>query len=66
MEDRLNKVPATAYAVRIVEKCKEYGVLLGTDGPHDNVIKMRPAMVFTAEHADLLMQVLERAFDAVE
>jgi len=66
VEDRLNKVPATAYAARIVEKCKEYGVLLGTDGPHDNVIKMRPAMVFKAEHADLLMQVLERAFDAVE
>ena len=66
VEDRLNKVPATAYAARIVEKCKEYGVLLGTDGPHDNVIKMRPAMVFKAEHADLLMQVLEKAFDAVE
>jgi 4-aminobutyrate aminotransferase-like enzyme len=66
VENRVSKVPATAYAGRIVEKCKEHGVLLGTDGPHDNVIKMRPAMVFTAEHADLLMQVLERAFDAVE
>ena len=66
VEDRVGKVPATAYAARIVEKCKEYCVLLGTDGPHDNVIKMRPAMVFTKDHADLLMQVLEQAFDAVE
>jgi 4-aminobutyrate aminotransferase-like enzyme/Ser/Thr protein kinase RdoA (MazF antagonist) len=65
VEDRKTKVPATAYAARIVEKCRQLGVLLGTDGPHDNVIKMRPAMVFTAAHADFLMQVLETAFAEV-
>jgi len=65
VEDRVTKIPATEYAGRIVEKCREYGVLLGTDGPHDNVIKMRPAMVFSGANADLLMQVLERAFDDV-
>lgn len=66
VEDRQSKVPATAYAGRIVEKCRQLGVLLGTDGPHDNVIKMRPAMVFTDAHADLLMQILETAFAEVE
>ncbi|MBK8161240.1 MAG: aminotransferase class III-fold pyridoxal phosphate-dependent enzyme [Rhodospirillaceae bacterium] len=66
VEDRRTKTPATAYAGRIVEKCRQLGVLLGTDGPHDNVIKMRPAMVFTAAHADLLMHVLETAFAEVE
>jgi 4-aminobutyrate aminotransferase-like enzyme/Ser/Thr protein kinase RdoA (MazF antagonist) len=66
VEDRKSKVPATAYAGRIVEKCRQLGVLLGTDGPHDNVIKMRPAMVFSAANADFLMQVLEAAFAEVE
>ncbi|WP_374649892.1 aminotransferase class III-fold pyridoxal phosphate-dependent enzyme [Dongia sp.] len=65
VEDRKSKVPATAYAGRIVEKCRQLGVLLGTDGPHDNVIKMRPAMVFTARDADFLLQVLETAFAEV-
>ena len=65
VEDRKTKVPATAYAGRIVEKCRQLGVLLGTDGPFDNVIKMRPAMVVTAGHADFLMQVLETAFAEV-
>nr|WP_298690436.1 aminotransferase class III-fold pyridoxal phosphate-dependent enzyme [uncultured Dongia sp.] len=66
VEDRKTKTPATAYAGRIVEKCRQLGVLLGTDGPFDNVIKMRPAMVFTAAEADYLMQVLETAFAEVE
>ncbi len=62
VEDRRNKVPASEYAGRIVEHCKKLGLLLGTDGAHENVIKMRPAMIFTDAHAQLLMQVLERAF----
>jgi 4-aminobutyrate aminotransferase-like enzyme len=66
VEDRVTKSPATAYAGRIVEKCRSLGVLLGTDGPHDNVIKMRPAMVFGPRDADFLMQVLESAFAETE
>jgi 4-aminobutyrate aminotransferase-like enzyme len=65
VEDRKTKVPATDYAGRIVEKCRQLGVLLGTDGPHDNVIKMRPGMIFTDANADFLMQVLETAFAEV-
>jgi 4-aminobutyrate aminotransferase-like enzyme len=64
VEDRRTKQPATAYAGRIVEYCRNNGVFLGTDGPCDNVIKMRPAMVFTKANADHLMSVLEAAFAA--
>lgn len=62
VEDRRTKAPATQAASRLVEFCRRNGVLLGTDGPADNVIKMRPAMVFTARDADFLMQVLEAGF----
>jgi 4-aminobutyrate aminotransferase-like enzyme len=34
---------------------------MGTDGPYDNVIKLRPPMIFKREHADLLLQVLDWA-----
>ena len=40
---------------------REEGVLIGTDGPYDNVVKMRPAMIFTRRDADLLCDVLDHA-----
>jgi 4-aminobutyrate aminotransferase-like enzyme/Ser/Thr protein kinase RdoA (MazF antagonist) len=62
VEDRRTKAPATSAAARLVEFCRTNGVFLGTDGPSDNVIKMRPAMVFTKPDSDFLMQVLEEGF----
>ena len=41
------------------------GVLMGTEGPHDNVLKLRPPMIFGKADADLLMEVLEETFDEV-
>ena len=38
------------------------GVLIGTEGPYDNVLKMRPPMIFTRREADLLCDVLDHAF----
>jgi 4-aminobutyrate aminotransferase-like enzyme len=43
------------------EFLKENGVLLGTTGPLGNVIKIRPPMVFSRSHADLLLEKLEQA-----
>jgi 4-aminobutyrate aminotransferase-like enzyme len=60
--DRQSKAPATERAGRVVERCRELGVLMGTDGPYDNVIKMRPALIFTRANADLLLDVLAQAF----
>jgi 4-aminobutyrate aminotransferase-like enzyme len=40
---------------------RERGVLLGTDGPHHNVVKIRPPMPFSEGDADLLVDVLERS-----
>ena len=63
---RKSKAPATERAGRVVERCRELGVLMGTDGPYDNVIKMRPALIFTRANADLLMEVLAQAFADTE
>ena len=64
--DRKSKEPATERAGRVVERCRELGVLMGTDGAYDNVIKMRPALIFTRANADLLMEVLAQAFSDTE
>jgi 4-aminobutyrate aminotransferase-like enzyme len=38
---------------------RELGILLGTDGPYHNVVKIRPPMPFGDEDADLLVGALD-------
>ena len=51
--------PADTEASIIVEKMKVRGILLSTDGPLHNVIKMKPPIVFTKENADFLVKNLD-------
>lgn len=39
---------------------KEEHILLSTDGPDANVIKMKPPMVFTKENVDEVVSALDR------
>jgi 4-aminobutyrate aminotransferase-like enzyme len=59
VRDRKTLEPATAEASRVVNRMRERGILAGTDGPHHNVIKLRPPLCFTKEDADRLVRVLE-------
>ncbi len=61
VSDLETREPATAVARRVVQSCLESGILAGTDGPHDNVIKLRPPMTFGTEHVELLLSAVERA-----
>ncbi|QPC87602.1 aminotransferase class III-fold pyridoxal phosphate-dependent enzyme [Mesorhizobium sp. NBSH29] len=63
--DRTTKVPATEIARRVNDGMRERGVLIGTEGPYDNVLKMRPPMIFTKANADHLIGTLEETLNAV-
>ena len=45
-------------ADRIVNQMRERGILLGTEGPRHNVIKIRPPMPFNESDADFLVTTL--------
>ena len=45
-------------ASAIVEALKSRGVLIGVTGAHDNVLKIRPPLVFDTEHADRVLAAL--------
>jgi len=45
----------------VVEKVKEKGYLLSTDGPLHNVLKIKPPMPFNKQNADELIQYLDEA-----
>src|SRR4030095_6617962 len=66
VKDHKSREPATERAGRVVERCRELGVLMGTDGPYDNVIKLRPELIFSRANADHLMDVLAQAFADTE
>jgi 4-aminobutyrate aminotransferase-like enzyme len=52
-------LPATEVANRIANQMRVRGILLGTDGPHHNVIKIRPPMPFSEADADQLLETLD-------
>jgi 4-aminobutyrate aminotransferase-like enzyme/Ser/Thr protein kinase RdoA (MazF antagonist) len=57
--DRQTKAPAAAQAQYIVNRVREHGVLLSTDGPLHNVIKIKPPLAFTLSDADRLIATLD-------
>jgi 4-aminobutyrate aminotransferase-like enzyme/Ser/Thr protein kinase RdoA (MazF antagonist)/murein DD-endopeptidase MepM/ murein hydrolase activator NlpD len=59
--DRTSKQPATSAANWIKNQMRKHRILIGTDGPHDNVLKIRPPMSFDAEAAHCLLTALDRA-----
>ncbi|KRR18984.1 4-aminobutyrate aminotransferase [Bradyrhizobium lablabi] len=61
-----NGTPATAEATRIVNLLRERRVLISSAGPHGNVLKIRPPLVFGTEHADMLIQRLDQALAELE
>ncbi|MBC7895672.1 MAG: aminotransferase class III-fold pyridoxal phosphate-dependent enzyme, partial [Cytophagaceae bacterium] len=63
--DRQSREPATTVAAEVVNRCRDLGVLLGTDGPHDNVLKIRPPMTVDATHVRLLLDTLGAALASV-
>jgi 4-aminobutyrate aminotransferase-like enzyme/Ser/Thr protein kinase RdoA (MazF antagonist) len=61
VRDRESLEPAGAEASFVANRMRERGILLGTDGPFHNVVKIRPPMPFTASDGDLLVEELEAA-----
>jgi 4-aminobutyrate aminotransferase-like enzyme len=57
--DRATRDPAPRQASYVVNRLRERGVLTGTDGPHHNVIKLRPPLIFSQADADLFVTTLD-------
>jgi 4-aminobutyrate aminotransferase-like enzyme/Ser/Thr protein kinase RdoA (MazF antagonist) len=58
VRDPTTREPAPDEASYIVNRLRDSGILTGTDGPHHNVIKLRPPLVFTQADADLFVSTL--------
>jgi len=57
--DRETREPAPLQASYVVNRLRDCGILAGADGPHYNVIKLRPPLVFSEVDADLFLKTLD-------
>jgi 4-aminobutyrate aminotransferase-like enzyme len=62
VRDRETLEPAIAEADFVINRMAERGILIGTDGPMHNVLKIRPPMPFDLADADHLLATLNDVF----
>jgi 4-aminobutyrate aminotransferase-like enzyme len=62
VRDRESREPAGDAASYVAKRMREFGVLLSTDGPFHNVLKIKPPLCFTRGDADRLVETLDRIF----
>ena len=60
VHNRDTLAPAAVEASYVSNRLREHHILVGTDGPLHNVVKIRPPMVFTTENATFLLNTLDK------
>jgi 4-aminobutyrate aminotransferase-like enzyme len=65
VRDRTTREPDAALASALVNRAAELGVLLSTDGPDHDVIKIKPPMVFSATDANRLVETIDAVLSEI-
>lgn len=63
VRDKTSREPATSETMRAVNLLRQQGVLIGSTGKFDNILKIRPPLVFSKQNADFLLQKLALVLD---
>ena len=63
VHDAQRRTPAPEETTWIVNRMRDEGILLGSDGPSHNVLKIRPPMPFSREDATRLVHTLSRVLE---
>ena len=61
VRDRETKEPAAEETSEMLELMRKNGVLIARIGQYRNVLKIRPPLIFTTEHADIALEALDKA-----
>jgi 4-aminobutyrate aminotransferase-like enzyme len=65
VSDRKTKAPATAETKKLMEFCKDKGVIIGKGGLDGNVLRIKPPLCITKEDVDFAIKVLDEALRQV-
>jgi alanine-glyoxylate transaminase/(R)-3-amino-2-methylpropionate-pyruvate transaminase len=61
VQDRRTKEPAREACLRIFERLKDLGLLVGKGGLHSNTLRIKPPLCITREDVAFLLEVLDLA-----
>ncbi|MBT7582184.1 MAG: aminotransferase class III-fold pyridoxal phosphate-dependent enzyme, partial [Kordiimonadaceae bacterium] len=66
VEDRVTKEPMHDDKLRhITTLLKDEGVMMGSTGRYDNILKIRPPLIFSKENADQALAAIDKVFSAL-
>lgn len=60
-----NKKPLSEQTNYVINRMKDFKILMSLDGPQHNVIKIKPPMCFNKENANYLLDVLKIVLDEI-
>lgn len=66
VRDRIKRIPATAEAKHVVSRMKDKKIIVSSDGPDNNVLKLKPPMVFSIENVNHFVSVLDEVLEEVD
>ncbi|WP_049972580.1 aminotransferase class III-fold pyridoxal phosphate-dependent enzyme [Haladaptatus cibarius] len=66
VQNKKTWTPATSEATEVVNRLRQRQVLIGSTGKHENVLKIRPPLVFEKDHADRLLEALDAVLSSIE
>ncbi len=60
-----NYIPNTDLAIKIKNELRERNILVSTDGPENNVVKMKPPLCFNQKNVDEVIEALTSILEAI-
>ena len=66
VSDIVTRTPATDAADYVKNRMREHRILLGCEGPFDNILKIRPPLTIDEEGVDMILAVLAEVLTEVD
>jgi alanine-glyoxylate transaminase/(R)-3-amino-2-methylpropionate-pyruvate transaminase len=65
VRDRKTKEPANTECAKLLEMCKDRGLIIGKGGLYGNTLRIKPPMCITKADADFMVDCLDEVMEAI-
>ncbi|HKK90514.1 MAG TPA: aminotransferase class III-fold pyridoxal phosphate-dependent enzyme, partial [Desulfobacteraceae bacterium] len=66
VKDLQTREPGTALADYVKNRMRDHRILMGSEGPFDNILKIRPPMTVEDRDIDSVLEVMEKVLDEAQ
>jgi 4-aminobutyrate aminotransferase-like enzyme len=65
VKDPDTQEPSTDIASYLINRMREHRILMGSEGPHHNILKIRPPLTIEADDVDMILTVMKKILEEV-